>query len=91
MNPDIFEVIMLVCFGIGWPFSIYAMLKTRQSRGKSLPFLVIILTGYIAGICYQYFGQRNAVIYLYILNTLMVVADLALTLRFRKPAEDICS
>jgi hypothetical protein len=87
MEPYIFETIMLVCFGAGWPFSIYAMLKTRQSRGKSIPFLIIILTGYVSGICYQYFGERNDVIFLYILNTALVSIDLALTLKFRdKPA-----
>jgi hypothetical protein len=32
MNPDIFEALMLICFGAAWPFSIYKMLKTKKSR-----------------------------------------------------------
>jgi hypothetical protein len=84
MNPDIFEIVMLLCFGAGWPFSILAMLKTKRSEGKSVHFLVVILIGYIAGMFYQFFGERNAVIFLYILNTIMVSIDLVLTLKFRK-------
>ena len=68
MNPDIFEVIMLVCFGAAWPFSIYKMLKSKNSAGKSVLFLFIIFTGYIAGTLFQYFGERNIVIFLYMLN-----------------------
>lgn len=82
MNPDIFEIIMLVCFGAAWPFSIYRMLKTKQSYGKSKLFLIVILTGYIAGIFFEYFGERNAVILLYLLNTFMVSLDLGLTIKY---------
>ena len=83
MNPDIFEIIMLVCFGAAWPFSIYKMLKTKRSEGKSLQFLAVILVGYIAGTFFEYFGERNAVIFLYLLNTGMVSLDLGLTLKYR--------
>lgn len=83
MNPDIFEVIMLVCFGAAWPFSIYKMLKTKKSTGKSMHFLLIILVGYIAGTLFEYFGERNAVIFLYLFNTFIVTTDIALTVRYR--------
>jgi hypothetical protein len=84
MNPDIFEVIMLVCFGAAWPFSIYKMLRTKKSQGKSIHFLVIILVGYTAGIFFEYFGERNAVILLYLLNSFMVALDLGLTIKYGK-------
>ncbi len=83
MNPDIFEVIMLICFGMAWPFSIFKMLKSRKSDGKSVHFLVIILLGYISGIFFEYFGERNAVIFLYLLNTFMVGLDITLTVKYR--------
>ena len=86
MNPDIFEVIMLVCFGAAWPFSIYKMLKTKRSNGKSVYFLAVILTGYVAGMLFEYFGERNLVILLYILNTFMVSLDLGLTVKYRANA-----
>jgi hypothetical protein len=83
MNAGVFEVIMLVCFGLAWPFSIYKMLKTKKSYGKSIGFLVVILIGYISGIFFKYFGEMNAIILLYILNTLMVAVDLFLTKRYK--------
>ena len=84
MNPDIFEVIMLVCFGAAWPFSIWKMLITKRSQGKSPCFLAIILIGYIAGLLFEFFGERNAVIYLYLFNTFMVSLDLILTIKYSK-------
>lgn len=84
MNPDIFEAVMLVCFGLAWPFSIYKMLKTKKAHGKSLYFLCVILMGYAAGILFEYFGERNKVMFLYLLNTFMVTLDILLTLRYSR-------
>ena len=86
MNPDIFEVAMLICFGVAWPFSIYKMLKTKKSQGKSLVFIVVIFTGYIAGMLFQWFGTRNAAIFLYTINAAMVLVDFSLTLKYREHA-----
>jgi len=83
MNPDIFEALMLICFGAAWPFSIYKMLKTKESHGKSIHFLVVVLIGYVFGILFECFGQRNIVILLYILNTAMISIDLWLTIKYR--------
>ena len=74
---------MLVCFGAAWPFSIYKSWKTRQVAGKSLPFLAVILVGYISGILNKAIYSYDAVIYLYALNAVMVAADIALYLRNR--------
>ena len=84
MNPDYFEAIMLICFGVAWPFSIFRMLKTKRSFGKSEPFIGIVLIGYISGILFQWFGDRDIVIYLYVLNTLLVSVDFFLTIKYRK-------
>ncbi len=88
MNPDIFEAVMLICFGCAWPMSIYRTWKTKSSRGKSLFFLGIIFIGYIAGICFELFGDRNLVILLYILNALMVLLDLVLSATYRRREAD---
>ncbi len=80
---SVFEIIMLVCFGAAWPVSIYKSVKTRQVAGKSLPFLVIIVVGYVAGVLHKIFVHYDLVIFLYILNALMVSADIALYLRNR--------
>jgi hypothetical protein len=74
---------MLVCFGAAWPVSIYKSLKTRAVAGKSLPFLLIIFIGYIAGIIHKIVYHYDLVMYLYILNALMVALDIILYLRNR--------
>jgi hypothetical protein len=78
-----FEITMLVCFGAAWPVSIYKSLKTRAVAGKSLPFLVIVFVGYIAGILHKILYHFDYVIFLYALNALMVGFDGFLYLRNR--------
>ena len=80
---SIFEIIMLVCFGAAWPVSIYKSWKTRQIAGKSLPFLLIILVGYAAGILHKLVFHFDLVIYLYALNAVMVGIDAGLYIRNR--------
>jgi hypothetical protein len=80
---SIFEIIMLICFGAAWPFSIYKSWKTRAVAGKSLPFLLVIVVGYIAGILHKIVYHFDLVIYLYALNALMVSIDIILYLRNR--------
>ena len=75
---------MLVCFGAAWPFSIFRMLKTKRSTGKSLPFLWVILAGYVFGVLFQLSGERNAVIFLYFFNALLVMIDICLTLKYSR-------
>lgn len=83
MNPDIFEAVMLICFGCAWPISIYKTWKTKSSRGKSLIFLLVIIIGYIAGFLFEVLGDLNDVVYLYILNLIMVFTDLILSIKYR--------
>ena len=83
MNPDIFEAVMLICFGCAWPISIYKTWKTKSSSGKSLIFLVVIIIGYIAGFLFEILGELNDVVYLYILNLIMVFTDLTLSIKYR--------
>jgi hypothetical protein len=78
-----FEIGMLVCFGAAWPVSIAKSLRTRSVAGKSLPFLVIVLVGYGAGILHKALYQHDLVIYLYALNAAMVATDIVLYLRNR--------
>ncbi len=81
---SIFEVIMLLCFGAAWPFSIYRSMKSGSTQGKSLFFLLIVLVGYTAGILHKIVYNYDFVIYLYCLNALMVGTDTALWLRNRR-------
>jgi len=84
---SIFEIIMLICFGAAWPFSIYRSYTSRSVEGKSLLFLLVIFLGYISGILHKIFYNYDNVIYLYTLNMLMVGIDILLYLRNRRLLE----
>jgi uncharacterized membrane protein len=81
---SIFEMIMLICFGLAWPFSIYKSYKTKSIQGKSPAFLVVILVGYLSGILHKVFYSYDNVIFLYVLNSIMVTVDLILYIRNKK-------
>ena len=40
---QIFETIMLVCFGLSWPFNITKSLRARTAKGKSVMFEIVII------------------------------------------------
>jgi len=81
---SVFEMIMLLCFGAAWPVSIYKSYTSRKNSGKSVAFLYIIVIGYIAGIIHKLLYSRDAVIFLYLLNVLMVSTDIALYYRNKR-------
>ena len=83
MRMSIFEILMLVCFGAAWPFSIYRSARSRAVAGKSPLFLVVVLVGYVAGILHKLVYRYDYVIFLYALNACMVTADFVLYLRNR--------
>ena len=81
MSP--FEIVMLVCFGSAWPFSIHKSWTTRRVGSKSLVFLFALFVGYIAGIFHKLFFLFDGVIVLYALNGTMVAIDIVLYFRNR--------
>jgi hypothetical protein len=81
---SIFEIIMLLCFGAAWPFSIYKSYASRANSGKSIMFLWIVLMGYFAGIIHKLKYSYDGVIYLYILNSVMVLTDMLIYYRNAK-------
>ncbi len=58
---SIFEIIMLLCFGFAWPFSIVKSFQSRSTKGKSILFLLVVLAGYIAGIIHKFFYSYDYV------------------------------
>lgn len=79
-----FELAMLICFAAAWPTSIYKSYKSRTAKGKSLPFMVILLVGYVMGILHKVFHSFDLVIIMYIANLCMVSIDVGLYFRNRK-------
>lgn len=72
---SIFEVIMLICFGMAWPLNIYKSLTTKSVEGKSCLFLYVILIGYLSGIIHKIVYSYDFVLVLYVINFIMVSID----------------
>ncbi len=89
MMSEIFEIIMIISFGASWPLNVMKSYKSRTAKGKSLPFLLLIFFGYIAGIISKLINETYMsniaskwyVLFFYVLNLLMVGADLVLYFR----------
>lgn len=47
---NLFEALMILCFGLSWPISIYRSYVSRTAKGKSLFFEVFLWIGYLFGI-----------------------------------------
>ena len=86
---EIFEIIMLVLFGVSWPMNIVRSVRTKTAKGKSVLFLILILVGYFAGIAakllnpdyLENIAEKWYVLFFYILNTVMVAIDIGLYFR----------
>ena len=80
---SVFEIMMLVCFGAAWPFSIYRSATSRSTAGKSVAFLFVVFIGYVAGVLHKLLYRYDYVIFLYALNGCMVLTDIVLYFRNR--------
>ena len=70
---SILETAMLVCFGFSWPLNVIKAYKARTTKGTSLPFILLIITGYVAGITAKVVNhQITYVLAAYILNLAIV-------------------
>lgn len=83
MWKDLLEAGMLICFGFSWPINLYKNIKVRSAKGMSLPFILLIVIGYILGIGAKLVGHfsgaapLNYVFAVYIINLIMVSANIA--------------
>lgn len=86
---EILEITMIVSFGLSWPVNVIKSYKSRTTKGKSLLFLALIFFGYIAGIASKLvndtymaqFSSKWYVLFFYVLNFIMVSADVVLYFR----------
>lgn len=82
MIAGFFEILMLLCFAVAWPFSIYKSITSRSTRGKSLIFLVVVIFGYICGIINKFVSNDvNYVLFFYFFDLALVTVDTLLYLR----------
>ncbi len=80
----IFESLMLICFGFSWPLNVLKAYKARTAKGTSLPFILLIITGYIAGIIAKFLNHSvGYVLVVYFLNLAIVTTNLMVYFRNR--------
>ena len=85
-----FEFIMLVCFGLSWPISVYKSIKSKSTQGKSVVFIVAIIIGYISGIIGKIINdQLTYVLIIYCFNLIVVSVDLVLFFINRKREKEV--
>ena len=78
----IFETVMLVCFGLSWPINVVKAYKIQTTKGTSLPFIFLIIAGYVAGIVAKIItGQINYVLIVYAINLLIVMMNVVVYAR----------
>lgn len=84
---SILETVMLICFGFSWPLNVIKAYKAKTAKGTSLPFILLIITGYIAGIAAKVItGQINYVLIAYIVN--LAIVSLNIVIYFRNASLD---
>jgi len=81
---SLFEALMIFCFGVSWPVSIWKSLRAPSVEGKSCLFLGIIILGYLAGIIHKCLYSLDWILALYVINLLMVAADLTIVIVRRR-------
>lgn len=86
MLSELFEIFMVLLFGCSWPANVLKSYKSRTTKGKSLLFLILIEVGYVFGIASKLLADsfKWYVLFFYVLNFIMVGADLLLYARNRK-------
>ena len=81
---QLFEAMMLICFGISWPLSIIRSYRSRSTKGKSLLFMCFIAFGYVCGIIAKCMTQTyNLAFWFYFPNVILVCTDIGLYFRNR--------
>ena len=82
---DLLEAGMLVCFGFSWPLNVVKAYRAKTARGTSLAFIILIITGYIAGISAKIINnQFNYVLGVYFLNLAIVSANVFVYIRNKR-------
>ena len=84
MKPmgQLFESIMLICFGLSWPLNVAKNIRAKTAKGMSLPFILLIVTGYIAGIAAKLIThQITYVLIVYFINLAIVAVNILVYFR----------
>lgn len=84
---NIFEMLMVILFGVSWPLNIAKARKARTQKGSSVLFYFFILAGYVFGLGSKYIKLQQGIStpgyvwFFYILNAVMVSVGIAIYFR----------
>ena len=79
---SVFETIMLICFGLSWPINALKAYRAGTAKATSLPFILLIFTGYVAGIAAKLVShQINYVFVVYLINLAIVFVNILVYFR----------
>ena len=90
---SIMEMLMVICFGLSWPFNIVKAWKAKTAKGTSVLFYFFIWIGYIFAMIGKfiliahnapqpwYHTVKWYVMFFYVLNILMVSAGILIYFR----------
>ncbi len=79
------EATMLICFGLSWPINTMKAYRARSAKNMSLPFILLIISGYVAGISAKMMtNQMNYVLVVYFLNLAVVTVNLLVYFRNKR-------
>ena len=94
---NLFEALMIFCFGLSWPTSVINNYRSKTSKGKSPVFEILIWIGYAFGIARkiiqynEYLAKGTTPEFLfffawffYCFNMTMITLDLIIFVRNRK-------
>lgn len=91
----IFEILMIILFGMSWPFNIIKLYRSKTAKGTSLLFTVFIAVGYVMGILSKIFAAsafgdgywtflRVFAFVFYFINLTMVCTGIGIYFRNRR-------
>lgn len=76
------EAIMLICWGMSWPVSVFKTLRTKKVNGKSPIFISLIAVGYVSAILHKVLYSYDYLVLLYLFNLSMILTDLYLYTKY---------
>lgn len=87
---DVFEMLMIVLFGVSWPINCVKLWQARTTKGVSAWFYSLVILGYLFGIGSKVIKLRQGILtpfyvwFFYGLNTVMISACLVIYFRNRR-------
>ncbi len=88
---SIFELLFFVFVAFAWPISIDRMIRNKSTKGKALAYSFIIVLGYAFGIVHKCIYDLDWVLAIYILDLMLVAADIAVFIYIKNKYEKVAA